>query len=170
MTECANAEIRDLLPELLASNGTRADLAHVRSHVAACDACRSELALLRSVRSAVRAPAVDAGRIAAAIPPYRAASPWQRMARPAAVRIAATVVLVAGLGALIRGAPGRGGADTAAVVAAAAPPTEIAISATLSDLTDAQLQDLLRELGELEAVTPTDADVIVVPSFDRNGA
>lgn len=44
--------------------------------------------------------------------------------------------------------------------------TELALGETLHDLSDAQLQALLNELGTLEAVTPTETE-IVVPALGR---
>ena len=44
--------------------------------------------------------------------------------------------------------------------------TELALGETLHDLSDAQLRALLNELGTLEAVTPTETEV-VVPALGR---
>ena len=69
MFDCANVEMRELLPELVAGALDAATRARVEQHVASCAECASELETLRLVRSAyASAPAVDARRIVAALP------------------------------------------------------------------------------------------------------
>lgn len=69
MTDCPNAEIRDRLPDLLHDALDGAARLSLESHLAACDACTRELALLRAARVVLsRAPSVDVARIAAALP------------------------------------------------------------------------------------------------------
>lgn len=70
MTDCPNAEIRDLLPDLVHGTLAGAERARVESHVATCADCASELALLRVARRALSAdvPAVNVERIASALP------------------------------------------------------------------------------------------------------
>jgi anti-sigma factor RsiW len=72
MTDCPNAEIRDLLPDLVHGRldaGARAD---VERHVLHCAECAAEVALLRELRSAFHvAPRVDVAAIIAAVPRYR---------------------------------------------------------------------------------------------------
>ncbi len=73
MNDCPNADVRDLLPDLVHGRLDDATRAMVESHVAGCGDCRAELALLRELRTATsRTPALSLGAIAAAIPPYRA--------------------------------------------------------------------------------------------------
>jgi anti-sigma factor RsiW len=73
MNDCPNADVRDLLPDLLHGQLDRATRAMVESHVAGCVDCRAELALLRDLRTAAgRSPALDLAAIAAAVPAYRA--------------------------------------------------------------------------------------------------
>lgn len=77
MTDCPNAEIRDLLPDLVHGTLGGAERARVESHVATCADCASELALLRAARRALSTgvPAVNVERIASALPsPPRAVS------------------------------------------------------------------------------------------------
>ena len=171
MRECENAAVRDLLPDLVAGAATGPGIEAARAHVASCEACRDEMALLASVRGAARVPRVDAARIAAAIPPYRAAPAWSRWATSPALRIAAAILLVAGAGSLFVDAPRRAAPDTAdARPAMAAGAGELEVGTPLAELSEADLQSLLGELGDLEAVTSTDEDVVVIPAFDRNGA
>ena len=170
MRECDNAEMRDLLPDLLGDMPGRPELAAARRHVAECEACRAELALLESVRRAVPAPAIDAAPIAARIPAYRPAPRWQGVIRAPAFRMAAAILLVVGIGTLTSDAPDRGAPDTADARPVAAVPGELGVGTPLGELSEADLQRLVDEMGELEAVTSTDADVVVYPAVDRIGS
>ena len=106
MSDCPNAEVRDLLPELLHDRLDAPTRARVLAHVNACADCRSELELLRSMRGALEraTPRVDVNRIVAALP-----SPSARSSQPRRTwrvlndwRIAAAVTfLVAGGSSLI---------------------------------------------------------------------
>lgn len=169
MTECENAEMRDRLPELLAGAGGP-QLAAVREHVAGCDACRAELEILSRVRAAVVAPGVDPARIAAAIPPYRGGGRWRRAMGSAAFRIAASLLVVAGLGTMLARPDRRAIPDTASAVPVTATSSELPLAAPLGDLTDSELRDLIGELDDLEAVPSSEAEVVVLPAFDRSGA
>ena len=66
MTECQNAELRDLLPDYVAESLDASVSATVAEHLASCSACEAEVALLRVAR-AVRPQAVhvDVERIVA---------------------------------------------------------------------------------------------------------
>lgn len=69
MTECDNAEMRDLLPDLVNDALSSDERERVREHVASCGACSDEEILLRSMRAARPvAPRVDVARIVRALP------------------------------------------------------------------------------------------------------
>ena len=70
MSDCSNAEIRDLLPDLLHDRLDARTRARVVAHVDGCADCRSELELLRSLRGFLEraTPRVDLDRIVAALP------------------------------------------------------------------------------------------------------
>lgn len=69
MRDCENAEMRDLLPDLLHARLGPSERAGVERHVAACDDCAAELALLRQAQASMAmAPVVDVSRIVAALP------------------------------------------------------------------------------------------------------
>ena len=68
MFDCANVEMRELLPELVAGSLDASARARVDAHVIACSECASELETLRLVRGAFAAPAVDTRGIVAALP------------------------------------------------------------------------------------------------------
>jgi hypothetical protein len=103
MRDCPNAEIRDLLPDLLHERLDEGARVLVLSHVGGCEDCTEELALLRALRDATAvAPSIDIARIAAAIPP--ATRP--RLARTPARTwrswgAGATLALAAGVGAVM---------------------------------------------------------------------
>jgi hypothetical protein len=80
MFDCADVEMRELLPELAAGTLDDATRARVERHVASCAECTSELETLRLVRSAYApSPAVDVRRIVAALPkPAHVAQPAAR--------------------------------------------------------------------------------------------
>jgi hypothetical protein len=72
MNDCPNADIRDLLPDLVHRRLDAEAHAMVEAHLAECADCRSELALLRDLRASLgRTPRLDIGAIAAAVPAYR---------------------------------------------------------------------------------------------------
>ncbi len=52
MTECDNAEIRDVLPDHVAESLGAAELSRVTMHLAECGSCREEVSLLRLARAA----------------------------------------------------------------------------------------------------------------------
>lgn len=81
MTDCPNVAMRELLPELLQDALSDAERAQVEGHLATCEDCAAELALLRSARQAMRAvrvPALDTASIVAALPRPAARRPESR--------------------------------------------------------------------------------------------
>lgn len=71
MRDCANADMRDLLPELVHERLDADARDRVATHVAGCAECATEVALLRELREALgatAAPGVDVSRIVAALP------------------------------------------------------------------------------------------------------
>jgi anti-sigma factor RsiW len=96
MTDCPKGEMRDRLPEFV--NGTLDARARAagEGHLAGCEDCRAEVALLRGVRAALlaRAPKMDTARIANAVRASRAHGA-RRSWSPAWSWSAAAAVLVA---------------------------------------------------------------------------
>ena len=69
MFDCANVEIRELLPDFVAGTVDTATRARVADHLAGCAECASEVETLRLVRSAfAAAPAIDLQRVVSALP------------------------------------------------------------------------------------------------------
>ena len=108
MSDCANVEMRERLPELAAGALDPATRARVEAHVAACADCAAELDTLRAVRAAFgKAPAVDVKRVLAALPkppvgtvvgirsrPFRRWVDWR-------IAAALTVITVGGLSVVV---------------------------------------------------------------------
>ena len=113
MFDCANVEMRELLPELVAGTLDARTRAGVEAHVAGCAECASELETLRLVRASFAgAPVVDASRIVASLPkpPAKASQPaaaTPRVARWMDWRIAAalTMITVGGLSVAVTQRP-----------------------------------------------------------------
>ncbi len=203
MRDCADGELRDLLPDFVHETLTAAEAVRVRAHVAACAECTAEVELLRAVAASFPAPTVDVRRIVAALP----AAPG--VGREAAYRVrrwrlaaAAAVVLAAGglsVGTLHRSLKGRGEVSSAAQASSASASAIAVGSATsvveqkasasvvvktgngegltfdggLSDLTDEQVQTLLREISAIEATPSAEPEshvghIVPVREGDRN--
>ncbi len=132
MNDCTNAEIRDLLPDLLHERLDASVRVVVVAHVDGCVDCRDELQLLRDVlaMSSRRTPRVDVAYIVGALPK----APAPRVATPSANvlplaprrrvwsdwRVAAAVTLmIAGGGsfALMRNGQPASGVPTAGATA-----------------------------------------------------
>lgn len=98
MSDCTNGELRDLLPELMHGTLDAESRRAVEAHVASCAECAEELALLRSLRSALEpAPRVDVQRIAAAVNARTTNAPTRDATRaPWRIAIAAAALLAVG--------------------------------------------------------------------------
>ncbi len=88
MTDCDNALVRDLLPDLANGRLTADEVTRVREHLAGCTACADEFEVIRAIRAVrpVAAP-VNVAAIVAALP-----RPVAAQAAPAAESSTATVV------------------------------------------------------------------------------
>jgi anti-sigma factor RsiW len=114
MNDCPNADVRDLLPDLVHGRLDQATRAMVESHVADCADCRAELALLRDLRAATgRTPALNLGAIAAAVPAYRA--PVRRSWVGWRTAAAVTLVVAGGSSIIVTRRIGHDLPDSAAV-------------------------------------------------------
>jgi predicted anti-sigma-YlaC factor YlaD len=181
MTDCANAEVRDALPDMLHGRLDAAARARVEEHLAGCEECRRELQLLQSLRKAAPQPAVDVARIVAALP-----SPHRRSAWTAHVwQIAAAVVFIAvgsstvvtylhrerrpDSAATATVATAAGSAMGGSTTAAHSGDVELAVGYGYTDLTDAQLEALLKDVQNLKAVPMEDPDVSMPDVTIGNG-
>jgi anti-sigma factor RsiW len=130
---------RDLLPELLRGRRDGAERERAERHLASCDACARELAMLHDARGALvaGAPAFDVAAVAAAVRaataprggsrrpgvgdtvparvPPRTAAPARWRVRRSVVALVASVLVAVGAGAVWRAADAPVGADTPGV-------------------------------------------------------
>jgi anti-sigma factor RsiW len=190
MTECRNGDLRDLLPDLLNGRLSPDVRQEVEAHVRACADCAAELALLGELRASMvsaRVPLMDAARISAAIPAYRAPMRRSWVGWRAAAAIMAILAGGTSLVVVQRGFVGR--SDTALAVANSTtvpaatrdsgPATELAgepsasvvtarpgasrelalASSATSDLSDLELQALLKDIDSIDAVPSVDVEV-----------
>ena len=111
MFDCANVEMRELLPELAAGTLDARTRARVEEHVASCAECASELETLKLVRGAYAAvPSIDTRRIVAALPKPPAATPVSAASSTTPVRrwmdwrvaAALTMITVGGLSIVLK--------------------------------------------------------------------
>ncbi|HET7614688.1 MAG TPA: zf-HC2 domain-containing protein [Gemmatimonadaceae bacterium] len=196
MNECMARDIQEMLPDLLHTALPADQRERVEQHLAACESCREELAVLRTVRdAAVFAPAIDAARIARQIPPYRAILPAPAPARSRVAQwlVAATAaVLIIGGGSVVM----NRGSATPDKVAVAAPPTDsgasqpdrvpapgeatvasagsqsaqvptFALASDVASLSDGDLVQLMNDMDDFDALPAAEPDpVIAVDSGD----
>jgi anti-sigma factor RsiW len=165
MTDCPNGEIRDLLPDLVHDRLTPDVRIEVEAHVSACGDCSEELALLRAMRASLRrAPAVNVGAIAAAIPAYRAP------VRPSwgGWRAAAAIVILAVGGTSV--AVLQRDTLTSARPAAVTAPRELALgTSAVTDLDDGELSTLLEDLPTLDVLPAADVEPAAVSPVSPTG-
>lgn len=163
MSDCQNVEIRELLPEYL--SGTLSDVrrSEVASHVAGCQDCAEELALLQLVREAYAAssPAVNVSAIVSKLP-RKSRRPAMRSSwrHSQAFQIAAAIsfIAVGGISLAVArsffdGSPTATVGDT--VMANPEAPA-ISFAGGVSDLGDEDLEALLSALESIEALPVTE--------------
>lgn len=183
MTDCSNAEIRDLLPEYLAGTLAVARRAEVEAHVAACTDCAAEIEVLRLVREAwaeAASPAVNVGAIVAALPKARRRPAVRSWRQNHAFQIAAAVSFIALGGmslAVARSfftadpaaaiADSAGGVDTMSAAGDATP--AISFAGGVSDLADDELEALLTALESIEALPVTEPAELPLVGSGREG-
>lgn len=177
MTDCPNAEIRDQLPDLVHGHLDQLSRARVEAHLRECADCRQELALLRQIVHAAPVVPVDVAGIVAALPAPRA----RRRLNSRVWQMAAAVVFLAAGGSVVVREMGHSGAvdsTRAAVVAsnhesaagnASANDVELSVGYGYSDLTDAQLQTLLKDVEKMSATPMTDPDASLPDVTVSNG-
>ena len=158
MRDCPDAQMRDQLPEFVSGRLGAGARATVEAHLATCPDCAAEVALLRSMFSALvaaqeaRAPQVDVARIAAALPkPRRVRTPWFRTTQ---WRAAAVLLFMAGASSLLwtnRHAPATPSEPAAA--------ESMTFAGGVSDLSEAQLNMLLGEMDSISSIPIVDLDL-----------
>jgi hypothetical protein len=194
MNNCMETEIQEMLPDLLHGTLAADARARVETHVASCEQCREELAVLRTVKSAaVFAPAINVDQVVRRIPPYQKIVP--AVERPATTRVVSWLVAATMAIALIGGgslvlarrdvptavsitdpqvsipspaAPEptsvaeSGSQPQPATVAAVTPHTHaLALAADVGGLSDGNLEQLMTEMAQFDALPATEADPVI---------
>ena len=144
MNDCLNAEMRDLLPELLHDRLAADVRAVVTAHVSDCVDCREELELLRRLQTALLAstPRVDVAYVVGALPkPPAQIRPLARSSSRRTWsdwRIAAAVTLLVAGGSSValinRGGPQQTIIDTTMVAERPVTPAQPVNSATRANV------------------------------------
>ncbi len=184
MSECFSPEVRDFLPDLMHGKLGEIDTATLLAHIEACDACAAELALLREAcASAPLAPSLDVAQIVASLParsvvvPVEAPRPgasrstfWKFLATSAVVVAAVVAGTQLGPEASVESArivqsPASAESMALAVPGEAAP--SLAFVASVQDLTDEQIETLLTQLDDIEAIPSAEPEPASV-SIDGN--
>ncbi len=153
MRDCANGDMRDLLPDWVHGRLDADRAASVALHVASCSDCADEVALLRSLGVSLTAavPRVDVARIVSALPkPPRAKARTVelRWFQRSEWRAAGVLLFMAGATsvAVFNRAPSAAG-DLPSVAA-------IGFAGGVMDLSERDLQALLADMDKLDA-TPS---------------
>jgi anti-sigma factor RsiW len=179
MSDCPNVELRELLPDYLSGTLAASRQAEVRAHVAACEDCAGELALLQLVREAYAAtPApMNVNAIVAALPRRTSKPVVRSWRRSHAFQIAAAISFMA-LGGMslavarsfFNGDPTGSTIDTlVAVTAANIDAPAISFAGGVSDLGDEDLEALLSALESIEALPVTEPAELPI-STGRQGS
>ena len=153
MFDCADVEMRELLPDLAAGSLDDSTRARVEQHIASCAECASELETLRLVRSAFAAThRVDVQRIVAALPkpiplPERApGASGQRVNRWIDWRVAAALTMIS-VGGLSLALAHRRPSD--------APPRDSAVAAASIDTQRPHLAKTATTVGSPSTIHDT---------------
>ena len=185
MRDCADGEMRDLLPDFVHGTLAATEQVRVRAHVASCADCEAEVELLRAIGAAFPVPAVNVRRIVAAFPSGLGAAvrPPAFTVRPWRLVAAATILAVAGISlavaretfvaagnpSVVAAAPGTvpraeqapvaaAGETIASVARPVRSETGLTFDGGLSDLTDQQVKTLLVEIDALDAKPNAEPD------------
>jgi len=178
MSDCPNVEIRELLPDYLGGRLSDVRRSEVSSHLASCEDCAEELALLQLVRQAYEAttPAVNVRSIVGALPRKAARPVIRSWRRGHAFQIAAAVSFIA-LGGIslavarsFNGGPTTAPPDTMVAVATMPGETPISFNGGVSDLGDEDLEALLSALESIEALPVTEPAELPLSGIGRQGS
>jgi anti-sigma factor RsiW len=191
MNECADRDIKELLPDVLHRTLGSDDRERVELHLATCDSCREELSVLRMVNSAaVFAPAIDVGRIVRQIPPYQRISPT--VEAPARSRVTQWLVATAAAAVLVVGgslvvnrqpsgeitivatdtstglgagpaAPIRTSVDRPAAAGGTTrtPAHTLALASDVAGLSDGDLVQLMNEMDDFDALPASEPEPVI---------
>ena len=162
MRECQNEKIRDVLPEYAVRRLDPVVASQVEVHLAACPSCAAELAVVRAAHNAFPAPQVDIAKIVSALPkPVIPLAPRieKRSRRFTSWRIAATIAMIAVGGVslamlqnILSDKPPHVRLVPQKHVDAAPEASGLSVGGNLNDLSEQEMQTLLDQLDEMDAV------------------
>jgi hypothetical protein len=167
MRDCADDNVKDVLPELVAGRLAEPERARVAAHVASCASCAAEVAIIRAAERAMTAatPAVDVSRIVRALPTpvVPLAARRQPPRRRVSWRIAATIATIAVCGVsigVVQGIlrdDGHKPPHVPRTVSQTKPADQteasgLSVGGNLNDLSASQMKALLDKMDELDAV------------------
>jgi anti-sigma factor RsiW len=186
MNNCIDSGIQEMLPDL--AHGTLDEPSRIRveAHLASCESCREDLAVIYTVKNAaVFAPTIDVQRVVRQIPPYRAIVPGVQA--PARSRVTQWLVAAGFIGALVSGGSllmsrqdkvtatssqvagataTREQSDAATpYVPATGPSSSLAFAGNIDDLSDSSLVQLMADMSQFDALPATEPE----PVFAMDG-
>lgn len=158
MNDCSNADVRDLLPDVLHGRLDPGARARVEGHVAECADCAAELELLRQLRATRRTPRVDVASIVAAVPAYRAPARRSWVSWRAAAVITVMVAGASSVAVLQRGdSPSESSIPAASLPATTFDPRVVATEAPSGVTTPEPKHPVERPEGVPDATPATQA-------------
>jgi anti-sigma factor RsiW len=149
MTELACAWVRDRLPEHTRDALDVADAARLEQHVATCEECSAEAAIVRLLAQPVAVPEVTATRVLDAVRSSGARPRGGLHLRHFALAASFAFAVIAGSLLWQRTGPSSGSVDTADVDAVVALPVEsdpLLHESGLQSLSEEELRTLLEDL------------------------
>jgi hypothetical protein len=155
MNDCNEIEIREALPEMVHGGLDAVVRGRVQLHLDQCADCTAELAIIRAVLSTSVAPRVDVARIVSAVPPYRRKT--SRMRKVYLELAAACLIGAVGISTLVAHNSHPVPAVVQGRTASLAPGLAIV---NTSDLSDAGLEQLTRELDKFQALPTADPESV----------
>ena len=184
MSDCGSTVCRELLPDYLHQRLTVAERTRVDAHLAECEECRLELAMLTTFRDARReqTPVIDTAAIVRALPK----PPRRRAARPWVLRLAAAIsfVSIGGVSLVVARSFYDGGDVTAIADSsrsgassdsgarsdpAASDRGGLTVAGGLGDLGVEEIEQLMGTLESLEGVPSADPDDLLAQEIPRAG-
>jgi len=181
MNNCLDSEIQEMLPDLAHETLDEPSRVRVEAHLASCESCREELAVIQTVKNAfVFAPSIDAERVVRQIPPYRSIVP--EVQAPARSRVAqwlvaaGLIVALVGGGSLVMSRQGKvtstnqpvasvnnseqqSAAGLSGVPATEAGPS-LAFAGSIDDLSDSSLVQLMADMTQFDALPATEPEPV----------
>jgi hypothetical protein len=163
MMDCPNVEMRDRLPDLANESLEPAARVLIIAHIAECAACAAEIEIIRETRVLMLAatPRVNVAAIVSALPqhgvrPITSAKSASGRAWGTWRIAAAAAFLAAGLGSYAVLRPDAATVPHTSAVAEA--PVGLALTGALADLSDAELDALVKDIGAIEALPSTEVE------------